>query len=402
MVATSSLQYPIAAAPVNAIGFSWGGTGATAITVDTPTDVLPNTTFYVTGTFVGTPLSMNYSTNGGSSYLPCGTLSMDDKGNYSFQIPGGLAAGTYTIKVQDTLRTGTVGTSGNMFVSTFNPNTLATGVLIWDHDPNDRTLTAVNGYTGAPGLTTIGIVNNIMNKVNNRQFLTAQNGALVAKPINLLRGQGSDSLHSVLAMQPRFTTPLSLYDNTTNCFVGGGLNGSCAGIIRALQNLAPPATMALTCITAVRFDATQGYTFNAGLLGIAIPSNPNRPFIQLTPRNNTSALGGEIVDPAGVVSEGDTATYPPAPGWYVLTTLIGGGTVTTRLNKTAGTPGTASGASLNAMNEFSLGGDGGSTAILNGAPYLYYGRQQLYLGTLTGTDLTGAETMVGHSLGLAI
>jgi hypothetical protein len=39
---------------------------------------------------------------------------------------------------------------------------------------------------------------------------------------------------------------------------------------------------------------------------------------------------------------------------------------------------------------------------LNGAPYLYYGRQQLYLGTLTGTDLTGAETMVGHSLGLAI
>lgn len=402
MVASSSLSYPVVAAPVIPTTFSWGGGGATAITVDTPPDVLPNTSFYVTGTFIGTPLGMNYSTNGGGTYQPCQSLSLDSFGNYSFILVGGLAIGTYTLKVQDSILTGNVGTAGVMNVAAFNPAALLSGSLLWDHDPNDRTVTSVNGYSGASGLTLIGLVNSIYNKQNNRQFMPAQNGP-TAPPINLLRGQGSDNLHTVLAMNPRKTTPLSTYDPTTNCFQAGGPRSSCAGIIQALAALPGGSTMALTCITAVRFDATQGYTFNAGLLGIAIPSNPNRPFIQLTPRNDTTKLGGEIVDNAGNLVEGDSATYPPAPGWYVLTTLVGGGTITTRVNKTAGTPVAAGAAlSVNLINEFSLGGDGGTNAILNGAPYLYYGRQQLYIGTLTGADLTGAETQVGHSVGINI
>lgn len=398
MVASSSLNFPLVGAPVNANQFIWGGSSASAITVDTPTSYLPGQLIWVTGTYTGTPLNFNYSVNGGSSYLPVQGLGLDSFGNFSFPISAGLAAGSYTVKVRDANVPTVIGTSGTFVVSTFNPNNLASGVLLWDNDPNDRTLVYMNGYTAGNGQ-----VNNITNKVNPRQYLIAHNGYPSGVPILLQRGQGSDALHSVYGMKVRTTSPLSTYDPTTNQFQAGGLQSSCAGIIRALQNLGPASSAALTCITAVKYDGTLSATFMAGLLGIAIPSNPNRPFIQLTPRNDTTKLGGEWVDANGNIMEGDSSAYPPTLGWYVLTTLIGGGTLTTRVNKTAGTPGAAGSAGLvTAINEFSLGGDGGTTAVLNGAAYPFFGRQMLFLGTLTGADLTSAETLVGNSIGLSI
>lgn len=398
MVASSSLNFPLVGAPVNANQFIWGGSSASAITVDTPTTYLPNTLIWVTGTYVGTPLNFNYSINGGSSYQPATSVSLDSFGNYSFPIPNGLAAGAYTVQVQDVTKPAVVGISGQFHINVVDLTKLATGTLIWDNDPNDRTLVYLNGYSAGNGQ-----VNNIANKVNPRQFMIAHNGYPTGVPILLQRGQGSDNLHSVYGMKVRTTTPLSAYDGTTNQFQAGGVQGSCQGIIRALQNLGPATSAALTCITAVKYDGTLGATFMAGLLGIAIPSNPNLPFIQLTPRNDTTKLGGEWMGVNGVAMEGDSATYPPSLGWYVLTTVIGGGTLTTRVNKTPGTPGAAGTAGLvNTINEFSLGGDGGTTAVLNGAAYPFFGRQCLFLGALGGSDLTNAETIVGYSVGLSI
>lgn len=403
MVASSSLQYPVPAAPVVANQFSWNGSSAGALTVDTPAQTQPGIGFWVTGSYTGTPLSLNYSTNGGSNYQQCQSLGLDRFGNYSFYIGGGLPAGSYTIKVQDSINTGLVATSGNLTISTYDPMKVTSSNCIWDHDPNDRTLTTVNGYVGG-----VGIVNQIKNRLNQRQYLTAQNGIPPAPPIGLQRGQGSDALHTCLQMKVRTTTPLSSFDPTTNCFAGGyglGNNNPVASIVLALKSLGAGNTAVISSMTAIKFDTTLSATFFAGLLGICIPSTPNQPFIQITPRYNpaTPAVGGQWVDNGGTPSEADLGSVP-STGWYVLVMSIKSGSMFVQLNQ-SGSVSAAMGTGLvSNINDFSLGGDGGSNAILNGAPYPYFGRQMMFVGGagITGTDFTNSITACGNSVGLAI
>lgn len=403
MVASSVLSYPVPAAPVVAKQFSWGGASATAIVVDSPAQTQPNIPFWVTGSFTGTPLSFNYQIDAGSTQI-CQSLGFDQFGNFSFFIPGGLAAGTHTVTVIDSINSGVHGTSGNFVISTYDPTQLASATCIWDHDPNDRTLTTVNGYVGG-----IGLVNQIKNRLNQRQYLTAQNGAPPAQPVGLQRSTGSDGTRTLLQMKVRTTSPLSTFDPTTNCFAGGyGLvnNNPVASIITALRNLGPGNTAVLSSFTAIRFDTTLGATFFAGLLGIAIPSTPNQPFIQITPRYNPSTpeVGGQWVDNNGVSTDAALSAVP-STGWYVLSISIKGGTMFVSQNQSAVTGSHAMGTGLvSNINDLSLGGDGGTNATLNGAPYPYFGRTMMFIGGsgITGGDLTSTITACGNSIGLSI
>jgi hypothetical protein len=108
---------------------------AAAITVATISDMTAGSAFTVSGQyFNGTPTALDYSTDGGTSWVVASSPVIGS-GYFSFNIAGGLAAGAYTLRVRDHNAQGVSGIS-NAFTMAGNslsisaPGSAAHGVAM--------------------------------------------------------------------------------------------------------------------------------------------------------------------------------------------------------------------------------------------------------------------------------
>lgn len=365
-----------------------GTTFASAITVDTPPQALPSTSFTVTGTVVGVPTALQYSLNGGA-WIAAPSPTITANVGFSFTVSAGLIAGTYVIGVRDTNATTISGVSGSMVVAAFNPNTVSTGTVVWVFDSNDPAQVALDG-TGA--------VATIANKLAPTRLLNAVSATNGVK-IQWLRAQGADGARRLLAMSPT-TQDNTIYDPQANWFSAGGLGGSANTLIQAF-NASNLSTNSFTTSFAAYLDTSGTWAYMSGpIWGQGSTPGPLQRIVGGRWAGYASTILGLVMDGAGA---GGTATLatPPSSEWCVITFIKNLNALTLRINgavvATATNTSTASFTSLN----FLLGGGFGVPAE-NGFPFPFYGGFQVYTGALSGVDLTGMEKMLGNSVGLVL
>ena len=96
---------------------------ATSLTLYTPAQTTPNTSITLTGTYQGSPVALDYNFGSGWIAAPSPTFK---NGTFSFTIPGGVAAGSYTPQVRDHTATSVTASAGTFVASAWTPETLTT------------------------------------------------------------------------------------------------------------------------------------------------------------------------------------------------------------------------------------------------------------------------------------
>ncbi len=367
---------------------------ATSLTLDTPAQATPNSPITMTGTYQGNPQSLDY--NFGSGWVQASSVTFSG-GIYSFTVPAGMAAGSYTPQIRDHNATSVTGTAGDFVVSAWTPETLSTSPgaqAVFEFNANNPNIAAV---------ASDGTVHSVLNSVNTSQSLTAEvasggNGIVVAD------NSGADGTHRLLQLHATKISPNS-YDPTTDWLGAGGVNGTAGS---ALVNLANSTNLStngsFTTIIAMKIDAS--YSYEAGQIWGALATPGQLQYAQLRVNLSSGVQGANITD-SNMVGTSAGAKNDVTAGWHVLTMIKTAGTLTYRLDgKQVATSAITSTDAFTAQ-DFLIGGgfppaSSADAYRENGVPPPFIGEFQAYSGVLSGSDLANAENLAGNSIGLTL
>ena len=368
---------------------------ATSLTLDTPAQATPNASFTMTGTYQGSPQSLDY--NFGAGWVQASSVIFSG-GIYSFTVPAGMAAGSYDKpQIRDHYAPSVTGTAGNFVVSAWTPETLSTSPgakAVFEFNANDPGIAAV-----ASDQT----VHSVLNSVNASQSLTAEvasggNGVVIAD------NSGSDGTHRVLQLHPSKVSP-DKYDPATDWLGAGGINGSAGS---ALVNLANSTNLStngsFTTIIAMKIDTS--YSYEAGQIWGSLATSGQLQYAQLRV-NLGSGVQGAYVTGGTMAGTSAGVKGDVTAGWHVLTMIKTAGTLTYRLDgkQVAASPITST--DTFTAQDFLIGGGfppaSSSDAYReNGVPPPFIGEFQAYSGALSGSDLANAEKLAGNAIGLSL
>ena len=369
---------------------------ATALLLDTPAQTTPNTAFIVTGTYQGSPQSLDY--NFGSGWVQASSVTFSG-GTFSFTVPAGLAAGSYAPQIRDHYAPSVIGSAGTFVVNSWTPDTLTTSpgaTAVFEFNANDPTIAAVASN---------GTVHGVENSLNPSESLAAE-VATGGNAIVIANRSGADGTRRLLQFHPS-TISASNYDPATNWLGAGGVNGSAGSALVDLANSSNISTSG-SFTTVIALDINKSYSYAAGPIWGTLASPGPLQYAQLRYNGSSGVAGGEVFDgPTTTPPVGSIAQGTITAGWHVMTMIKNGGTITYRLDgQTVATAQITSALPFTA-NDFLIGGgfppaSSSDAGRENGVPPPYIGEFQAYSGVLAGTDLANAEKLAGNSIGLSL
>ncbi len=368
---------------------------ATALALDTPAQATPNTVFTVTGTYQGSPQSLDY--NFGAGWIQASSVTFSG-GTFSFTVPAGLAAGSYTPQIRDHYAPSVTSSAGTFVVNSWTPETLTTSpgaVAVFEFNANDPTIAAVQN----------GTVHSVENSLNETQSLTAEvasggNGILIANR------SGADGTRRLLQFHPS-TISAALYDPATNWLGAGGVNGSAGAALVNLAN-SPNVSTTGSFTTIIALDISKSYGYAAGPIWGSLASPGPLEYAQIRYNGSNGQAGGQVFDSSATTPlVGASAQGTISAGWHVMTMIKSGGTITYRLDGQTVATAQVNFALPFTANDFMIGGGFPPASSVdagreNGVPPPYIGEFQAYSGVLAGTDLASAEKLAGNAIGLSL
>lgn len=406
MSGTITRTFPISGFVADGYKAYWGGLTPTAIALD-----------ICSPGYLGKSWFTGYSTGGYLNFAGCtmtGTVSggpfslsalgvtnfgLDRWGNFNFQMPtpnteewiitqGGVSSPAW---------------NANGFASgTWSPVNLASpsGVqcMFW-FDPQDPTCVLL-----ADGAGNNPVLAGICNKLNNKQFLTANGLSL---PTWGRGGGGPHTRQLLMTQNPNNTTPYQALASWFGAFrqVGGfnGGNGNGMDNIIALLDSNPGAfPNGITIVFAVNKVANGTAYGNGWIYQGQMPGPPSKytqcrwNSVSGTPLDLNLAWGaGAGIGNATAMADGE---------YYLTATISAGGALVFRVNGSQTGTGSNSADATNIVNQvFGLGinnlptGNQPPSNYPNGVPFTAFGSVQIYAGVLAAGDITSAETWVARS-----
>lgn len=363
-------------------------TSATALTLDTPAQARPNTSITLTGTYMGTPQSLDY--NFGNGWIQAQNPVFSN-GVFSVVVSSGEAAGTYAPQIRDHYTTSVTATAGQFIASAWTPGTLSTS-------PGAAAVFEFNANNPALAPTTTGAtVAAVVNSLNTSQSLQSIMGA-TGNPVLIAHNQGSDSHHRLLQFHAT-TIGAGTTDPAANWLGAGGASGTAGSALVNLANSTnASANGSFTTVVAMNIDKT--YIYEAGpIWGAPLTPGPTQ-YAQIRANMSSNVMGASYHDATGAQTNTQSSV---TAGWHVLTMIKNGAVLTYRMDGQQVASSVDSSTGTFTATDFMLGGgfptDGTAE---NGAPPPYVGEFQAYSGALAGSDLANAEMLAGNSIGLTL